>query len=248
MSHLHFGRAVPIIFRRFPPLICRDLLGKTVKVPQDLKGQLNLLVVGFKASHYKDMDSWISFARTLKKDLVKRRNIDDSQIETYRLVIRHPGGVLLRWWTDERLRFAVGRGDFVHDECETKKTTEENEGDGSTSLRPPEQTGNGENESGAAGYATENMRLSALQAVRSKTLVCFTNKNAFVESLQLADAQRAYIFLVDREGEISWCEHEHYSANKEIAIRELLQLPTAEEQGLLTSEELSSQRSLLPPV
>lgn len=163
-------------------------------------------------------------------------------------MFRHPGGVLLRWWTDERLRFAVGRGDFVHDECETKKTTEENEGDGSTSLRPPEQTGNGENESGAAGYATENMRLSALQAVRSKTLVCFTNKNAFVESLQLADAQRAYIFLVDREGEISWCEHEHYSANKEIAIRELLQLPTAEEQGLLTSEELSSQRSLLPPV
>nr|AET50455.1 hypothetical protein [Eimeria tenella] len=95
MSHLHFGRAVPIIFRRFPPLICRDLLGKTVKVPQDLKGQLNLLVVGFKASHYKDMDSWISFARTLKKDLVKRRNIDDSQIETYRLVIRSEGNICM---------------------------------------------------------------------------------------------------------------------------------------------------------
>lgn len=88
MSHMHFGRAVPVTFRRFPSLACHNLLGKTVRVPEDLEGRLNVLVVGFKASHYMGMNSWMPLANRLKKELLIKHKTDESLVQVYRLVIR----------------------------------------------------------------------------------------------------------------------------------------------------------------
>ncbi|KAL8451804.1 hypothetical protein Emag_002599 [Eimeria magna] len=88
MSHLHFGRAIPILFRRFPSLLCHNLLGKKLRVPEDLGGQLNVLVVGFRASHYSDIDSWMPFANQLKKELLERQQLEEPLVQVYRLIIR----------------------------------------------------------------------------------------------------------------------------------------------------------------
>ncbi|CDJ51025.1 hypothetical protein, conserved [Eimeria brunetti] len=213
MSHMHFGRAVPITFRRFPTLICRNLLGRTVKVPQDLQGQLNVLVVGFKASHYDDMNSWIPFASKLEKEIVNKHKLDASQVQSYRLVVRHRAGVLLRWWTDERLRFAIGTGysetspakaDNIMGGVEKKHLGAGKGGPGAPDE--PQARITPEPERSSTGQIPEEIRLSRLQKVRSQTLVCFTDKSAFVDALQLADAQRVYIFLLSKEGDIAWSE------------------------------------------
>ena len=147
--------------------------------------------------------------------------------------VRQKGGIFLRWWTDERLRLAVGDGTFEIGELGEKQGITDDEptradagyaAEGCT-LSPSAKTPNESNLSVVPDDTPDALRASKLQRVRSRTLVCFTDKSAFVEALQLADAQRVYIFLVDREGEIAWCEHEQYSPPKEMEVRELLRLP-----------------------
>lgn len=227
MSHIHFGRAVPIVFRRFPSIVCHNLLGNTVRVPEDLEGQLNALVVGFKASHYACMNSWIPFVNRLAREVLARFKIGDPVLQVYRLVIRHRSGVVVRWWTDERLRLAVGYGDSELDGFTASKSLSRDEQLPFNTRNPVRSSATAALEQipAQAGCSGETYRTSAkLRSVRSRTLVCFTDKSAFVEALQLADCQRVYVFLVDRQGGISWCEHEHYSPAKEVELRDLLQL------------------------
>ncbi|CDJ32969.1 uncharacterized protein EMH_0071900 [Eimeria mitis] len=220
----------------------------------DLQGQLNVLVVGFKAAHYDDMNSWIPFTNKIKREIVDKHSLDISQVQSYRLVVRHRAGVLLRWWTDERLRFAVGTGDSDPSTPTAEKIVQNVERTHLGAERGGLDAAVEQNacskvespESSFSGQTPEEIRLSRLQEVRSRTLVCFTDKSAFVDALQLADAQRVYIFLLDKEGEISWCEHEQYSANKEVEIRELLQLPNATGPPLLTGSDVSRFRAVLP--
>eukprot|EP00922_Rhytidocystis_sp_ex-Travisia-forbesii_P018025 GHVS01026845.1.p1 GENE.GHVS01026845.1~~GHVS01026845.1.p1 ORF type:complete len:336 (+),score=74.27 GHVS01026845.1:72-1079(+) len=87
MAHLHFGRAVPLVFRCFPTLPCRSSLtlrstsspssfassvslsDRMTEFPGCLEGRLNLLIVGFRPSHWEEMKSWFPFARRLQKQL-----------------------------------------------------------------------------------------------------------------------------------------------------------------------------------
>ncbi|OEH76382.1 hypothetical protein cyc_02585 [Cyclospora cayetanensis] len=231
MANMHFGRTVPVNFRRFPSLVCRSLLGKTIKVPQDLEGQLNLLVVGFRTSHYKAMDSWTPFVQNLKKELLAKHNADVARVHAYRLVIRQRGEIFLRWWTDERLRLAVGTTHLEVDHAKSATTEANQERQhasglaASCTVSTTEQRSCEGNAASTANSNLEDVRLSRLHTICSRTLTCFTDKRAFIDSLQLPDAQRVYIFLVDQEGGVEWCEHEGYSPAKEKAIRELLQLP-----------------------
>ncbi|KAL8275367.1 hypothetical protein Esti_000689 [Eimeria stiedai] len=233
MSHLHFGRAVPVAFRRFPSLLCHNLLGKKLRVPEDLEGQLNVLVVGFKASHYPDMDSWMPFANQLKKELLMKQQLGESLVQVYRLIIRQRMGMLLRWWTDERLRFAVGDGRHDGSE-EIKQALNQNSQQQFVKEEGEEKhimiAGSEDVRHAPSLSATtpEAVRASRLKWVRSRTLVSFTSKSEFVEALQIADAQRVYVFLVNKEGRIAGCEHERHSLAKEENLREALNLRTAD--------------------
>ncbi|KAL8432023.1 hypothetical protein ACSSS7_004898 [Eimeria intestinalis] len=231
MSHLHFGRVIPIAFRRFPPLLCHNLLGKKLRVPEDLEGQLNVLVVGFKASHYPDIDSWMPFANKLKKDIMGRQHqIQEPLVQVYRLIIRQRMGVLLRWWTDERLRLAVGDGShdgseeinhFWHQNSHQRIMEEEKEEEHVV----PAGAEDDRDASSPGVRSPEAVRASRLAFVRSRTLVSFTSKSEFVEALQIADAQRVYVFVVNKEGRIAGCEQERHSLAKENNLREALHLP-----------------------
>lgn len=88
MSRMHFGRVLPIAFRQFPSLTCHNLLGERVRVPEDLAGQYNVLVVGFKTAHYKSMTSWMPFANQLRKELLLEKSVEENFVQIYRLVIR----------------------------------------------------------------------------------------------------------------------------------------------------------------
>ncbi|KAL8439525.1 hypothetical protein Efla_007557 [Eimeria flavescens] len=254
MSHLHFGRAVPITFRRFPPLFCRNLLGEKLKIPRDLAGRQNVLVVGFKTAHYADVGSWMPFANKLRREMSENMQLDEPAVQVYRLIIRQPMGILLRWWTDERLRLAVGDGStegseeffreqIIHPEEEKENLIPSEEVDGPVTGKVPESHSHFF-DSGAA-RTPEAVRAGRLQRIRSHTLVSFTSKSAFVEALQIADAQRAYIFLVNREGEIAWCEHESYSPAKEANLRQLLELPASETLLLSEQQSLREKRLLM---
>ncbi|CDI83639.1 hypothetical protein, conserved [Eimeria acervulina] len=203
---------------RFPPLVCRNLLGRTVRVPQDLQGQLSVLVVGFKAAHYDDMNSWMPFATKLGREIMEKHKLDVPLVQSYRLVVRHRAGVLLRWWTDERLRFAIGT---EYSEPSMPRAEKVIEKAGETGLGPAGETLDAREvldpaveppacikvesaDSSSGGQTPEEIRLATLYAARSRTLVCFTDKSAFVDALQLADAQRVYVFLLDKTGDIAW--------------------------------------------
>lgn len=151
---------------------------------------------------------------------------------------RHRWGVVFRWWTDERLRLAVGDGSFESDGAFRRQLQAEEAlgvfGEGVEGLTsnangldsPPTRS------SVLLEASPEARRTAKLKLVRSRTLVCFTKKSTFVDALQLADPQRAYIFLVSREGEIAWCDHESYAPEKEMEIREILHLPPRETLSL----------------
>ncbi|CDI85668.1 hypothetical protein, conserved [Eimeria praecox] len=189
-----------------------------------------------------------------------KHKLDVSQVQSYRLVVRNRAGVLLRWWTDERLRFAIGTGysepsvpgadEMAHifKRTRLRAGTETIDARGAidAAVQAPERAKGESAEVSSKDQKHEEIRLARLQATRSRTLVCFTDKSAFVDELQLADAQRVYIFLLDRKGEIAWCEHEQYSASKEVEIRELLQLPKTESSVLLTRSDTSRCRIMLP--
>ena len=174
--------------------------------------------------------------------------------------VRHRAGVLLRWWTDERLRFAIGT---EYSEPSMPRAEKVIEKAGETGLGPAGETLDAREvldpaveppacikvesaDSSSGGQTPEEIRLATLYAARPRTLVCFTDKSAFVDALQLADAQRVYVFLLDKTGDIAWCEHEQYSASKEVEIRELLQLPKTESSALLTCSNAIPCRSVLP--
>lgn len=232
MSHLHFGRAVPVTFRRFPSLLCHNLLGKSVRVPYELEGRLSMLVVGFKTSHYKTMASWIPFASQLISGTPSKHNNKESVAQVYRLVIRQRSGLFFRWWTDERLRLAVGQDSLDNSAVNSMLAMGEDQknsfgvdkAEEAPKLTAPVGTQNTLHLSSAA-ESTESPVCPKFNCVLSRTLVSFTDKSAFIEALQLADAQRVYIFLVDKEGEIIWCEHGKHSLSKEIELRKILQLP-----------------------
>ena len=162
--------------------------------------------------------------------------------------------MFFRWWTDERLRFAIGTG-YSEPNAHLPQSVGQKVGCMHMGGAKGALGAEGEQQSRVkvesadsyyAGQSPEGIRLARLQEIRSRTLVCFTDKSAFVDTLQLADAQRVYIFLLDKEGDIAWCEHEQYSASKEVEIRDLLQLPKADSSALLTCSDVSPRRTFLP--
>jgi len=53
----------------FPSILAKDLLRKTVKLPDDFEGELNILFIPFQQWQQMSVNSWIPFAEKLEKEV-----------------------------------------------------------------------------------------------------------------------------------------------------------------------------------
>ncbi|KAF8822640.1 hypothetical protein IE077_003236 [Cardiosporidium cionae] len=101
MSNSHFGRCLPIVFRNFPDMVAHSLDGKMVKIPSNLEGKLNILLIGFKRSHFVEIESWLPFANEVQNRLNQKQN-NPKTIRLYSLILQHPFSY-----------YCFGLGDFL---------------------------------------------------------------------------------------------------------------------------------------
>lgn len=86
---MHFGRAVPVLFRRFPSLEALSLKGEKMTMCKELKGELNFVIIGFSKKHTVEMDRWWNFAKGAHFKLREMHN-QKNAMQFYRIYIHHP--------------------------------------------------------------------------------------------------------------------------------------------------------------
>lgn len=81
---------------QFPSIPATTLDGVHMNLPENLQGQLNLVIVSFAREQQKEVDSWIPAARKIEST--------HSQFRFYELPTMSRENLLYRWWFDESLR------------------------------------------------------------------------------------------------------------------------------------------------
>jgi len=84
---------------RFPPVMGMNLAGADVRLPEDLQGRRNLLVIAFRRSQQEDVDTWLPFA-----DESMRRHSD---VRFFELPVLATGYRLARPWIDGGMRAGI---------------------------------------------------------------------------------------------------------------------------------------------
>lgn len=84
---------------KFPTLNGRSLEGKEFRIPLDLEGDLNLLLVAFKRSQQISINSWSSFIHDLKKTYFF--------IKSYELPVLSMGYLIMRFMIDGGMKAGI---------------------------------------------------------------------------------------------------------------------------------------------
>lgn len=87
----------------FPQLTATNLEGETIKIPQDLQGKLNVLVVAFLQRQQYDVDSWIPFLEGLKTQF--------PAIDIYELPTLKKFNAISRWIINTGMRSGIPNQD-----------------------------------------------------------------------------------------------------------------------------------------
>jgi hypothetical protein len=83
----------------FPSVTGRDLNGRTLQLPKDLAGDVDLLFVAFVRGQQADVDTWNSFADTAKTKY--------PQLKVYELPVLSRGIGFMRAFIDGGMRNAI---------------------------------------------------------------------------------------------------------------------------------------------
>lgn len=84
---------------RFPTVVGANLEGSTVRLPDQLGGRLNLLLIAFRQAQQADVDSWMPYAEALEA----RR----PDVRTYELPVLSTAYRLARPFIDGGMRAAI---------------------------------------------------------------------------------------------------------------------------------------------
>nr|CEL66406.1 TPA: hypothetical protein BN1204_022225 [Neospora caninum Liverpool] len=240
MAHLHFGAAVPIVFRSFPS-ICGHSLGQpktSLLLPDHLPGALKLILLAFNRRTHEELKSWCPTVEALQRQFAEKHPETPDALQTYRIVVRSRSARLFRWYLEERWRLLLFPDSLAaspapssslsraHSACSAPRSPPL----ASSSLQAATETA----ESGETADSTEADERE-FRRLLSSTFFAYVDRRAFLASACLPDCQRPYLFLVDEKNKIQWCEHERFSEDKAFAateIRRLLGLETAEPYGI----------------
>jgi hypothetical protein len=83
----------------FPPITAFDLNRKKYHLPQDLEGQLNLLILGFATNQQLEVDTWIPSLTALEK---KHPNF-----RFYEIPVGPELNVMQKWMIDTGMRYNI---------------------------------------------------------------------------------------------------------------------------------------------
>lgn len=101
MSHKYFGRAVPVNLRTFPAFNGQNVFSstnKTLNIPADLKGRVNILIIGFKKKHFiQEMVPWYEYAFKLR-DRMNEKHEDQNTLHVYTLLYRNIFASIFHRW------------------------------------------------------------------------------------------------------------------------------------------------------
>jgi hypothetical protein len=87
------------IVMQFPSVTGSNLQRKTLALPQDFEGELNLVFVAFQRWHQTEVDTWIPFSRQLEAS--------HAQLRYYELPTIEQRGVLGRTMINEGMRAGI---------------------------------------------------------------------------------------------------------------------------------------------
>ncbi|CEM19627.1 unnamed protein product [Vitrella brassicaformis CCMP3155] len=103
MANLHFGRSVPIIFHTFPKVGARNLYGERIRIPEELRGSLNMLLISFKPWQLEQVDGWRTSCEMVGDRLsVKHRRSD--VYEFYQVLVFQRWKWPFQWFLHWRYR------------------------------------------------------------------------------------------------------------------------------------------------
>ncbi|PHJ25130.1 hypothetical protein CSUI_001017 [Cystoisospora suis] len=254
-----------------------------ILLPDQLPGALKLLLVCFTKKQHLELDTWLPHLRLLKRSFEARHQNTDV-FKAYRIVIRSRSARLVRRYLEDRWRIlldplpalpssssspsvssssfsstAVGCSD---QDTQGKELAEEAEDQRPGERKDKEKKKKEENRDGGDSdeeeVEEEAMRKRGDEYdVFSDPSCCYfsyLHKRQFLSEAYLPDCQRPYLFLVNEESKILWCEHEAFSPSKKTfglqQIQDLLQISPSFSSSLRlppgSSSSLTSSCSSLP--
>lgn len=80
----------------FPGILAYSLDKSRVILPNDLEGNLNLLLISFEPEQQKDIDTWFPAAQALQHT--------DFNFRWYRLPVSNRENFVFRWWENSSMR------------------------------------------------------------------------------------------------------------------------------------------------
>ena len=81
---------------KFPTIKSKTLNKNEYQLPNDLRGEYNVVIVAFTQYHQRDVDTWIPFLQILERD--------NSNIHYYELPTVNNRGPLFRFYLDGIMR------------------------------------------------------------------------------------------------------------------------------------------------
>jgi len=83
----------------FPEVEADSLSGRHFRLPDELEGRLNLLVIGFWREQQRELDTWMAVGRTLAKDT--------PDLRSYEVPTIPKSGPLFRRWLRAAMRLGI---------------------------------------------------------------------------------------------------------------------------------------------
>ncbi|RQX66685.1 hypothetical protein TGCAST_252480 [Toxoplasma gondii CAST] len=109
MAHLHFGAAVPVVFRLFPS-VCGHSLSQprtSLLLPDHLPGTLKLILLSFNRRTFEELKSWSSTLHSLQTQFAEKHPQSPEALQTYQVVLRSRAARPFGWFLEERWRLLL---------------------------------------------------------------------------------------------------------------------------------------------
>ncbi|KEP60801.1 UNVERIFIED_CONTAM: hypothetical protein HHA_252480 [Hammondia hammondi] len=109
MAHLHFGAAVPVVFRHFPS-VCGHSLSHprtSLLLPDHLPGALKLILLSFNRRTFEELKTWRSTVHALQTQFAAKHPEAPEALQTYQVVLRSRAARPFGWFLEERWRLLL---------------------------------------------------------------------------------------------------------------------------------------------
>ncbi|PFH31173.1 hypothetical protein BESB_030470 [Besnoitia besnoiti] len=266
MAHLHFGAAVPVVFRSFPSVRGHSLAQprRTLALPDELPGALKLVLLAFNKKHHRELESWTPLLASLQEKFRARNPDSPGALKTYHIVLRSRSARLFSWYLEERWRLLLLPTPPSSSSAASAVPVSQAPSPAGASSGAPHSAGTAAASVPSAFAAFSARSLSsakcgealarptepsaaAYAAALNSTFFAYVDRRAFLARASLPDCQRPYLFLLDEKNKITWCEHEAFGADKALAVHEihrLMDLPPEDSKLRLDASNVGERTHL----